>query len=151
MLYVGMPATRAGTTSTLVALASTMVPPSSIRWKRNISPVNDPLGKLAQIRAVYYDWDDEHGGGHDIGFIGEEVGKVLPEIVAYEPDSEYVTGMDYGRMTPLLVEAVNALRAEKNTELAERDRRIEELTARIEQLESLINRQHMGIAEETSR
>jgi len=59
--------------------------------------------------------------------------------------------MDYGRMTPLLVEAVNALRAEKNTELAERDRRIEELTARIEQLESLINRQHMGIAEETSR
>jgi len=105
--------------------------PSSIRWKRNITPVTDPLGKLAQIRGVYYDWDEDHGGNHDIGFIGEEVGKVVPEIVAYETDSEYVTGMDYGRMTPLLVEAVNALRAEKDAEIAD-------LTARLAHVERLL-------------
>ncbi|MCA9289622.1 MAG: tail fiber domain-containing protein [Phycisphaerales bacterium] len=112
--------------------------PSSIRWKRNISPVTDPLDKLARIRGVYYDWDDEHGGGHDIGFIGEEVGRVVPEIVAFEDGGAFVTGMDYGRMTPLLVEAVNALRAEKDAEIdalrADRDA----LLARMQVLEELV-------------
>ncbi|MCA9280132.1 MAG: tail fiber domain-containing protein [Phycisphaerales bacterium] len=112
--------------------------PSSIRWKNNIEPIADPLGMLAQIRGVYYDWDAEHGGQHDIGFIGEEVRKVVPEIVAPEPDSEYVTGMDYGRMTPLLVEAVNALRAEKDAEIARRDEIISRHEARIAALESVV-------------
>jgi len=113
--------------------------PSSIRWKRNITPVTDPLGKLAQIRGVYYDWDEDHGGNHDIGFIGEEVGRIVPEIVAYDTDGEYVTGMDYGRMTPLLVEAVNALRAEKDAEIAAKNAEITELNQRLLALERFVH------------
>lgn len=112
--------------------------PSSIRWKRNIQAVADPLGKLAKIRGVYYDWDTEHGGGHDIGFIGEEVGKIVPEIVAYEPEGEFVTGMDYGRMTPLLVEAVNALRAQKDAQIAEVREENAALRSRLDDLERLV-------------
>ncbi|MCA9294804.1 MAG: tail fiber domain-containing protein, partial [Phycisphaerales bacterium] len=100
--------------------------PSSIRWKRNIEPIHDPLGMVEQIRGVYFDWDEDHGGQHAIGFIGEEVGQVLPEVVAYEPNSEYVSGMDYAKLTPLLVEAVKALRAE-NEALRER---LDQLEAR---------------------
>lgn len=119
--------------------------PSSIRWKRNISAVTDPLGTLASIRGVYYEWDAEHGGRRDIGFIGEEVGKVVPEIVAFEPDGEFVTGMDYGRMTPLLVEGVNALRARHESESAALHTEIEalraqnaELRTRLDAMESLL-------------
>lgn len=85
---------------------------SSIRWKRNIQPINEPLDKIMMLRGVYFNWDDEHGGQHDVGMVAEEVGEVLPEIVQYEPNTVYATGMDYSKLTPLLVEAVKALKAE---------------------------------------
>ena len=110
--------------------------PSSRRWKSNIEPIDDPLGKISQIRGVYFDWDENHGGKHDVGMIAEEVGAVLPEIVVYEENGMDAIGMDYSKMTPLLVEAVNALRAEKDAEIAELRTRIEELEAIAEQLAS---------------
>jgi hypothetical protein len=79
---------------------------SSIRWKRNIVEIPDALDKILEIRGVYFDWDAEHGGHHDMGFIAEEVGKYVPEVVQYEADGVYATGMDYGAMTPVLVEAI---------------------------------------------
>ncbi|MBN4082626.1 tail fiber domain-containing protein [Phycisphaeraceae bacterium AH-315-B13] len=100
---------------------------SSIRWKSNIRNIESPLEKIAQLRGVYYDWDEDHGGAHDVGMIAEEVGLVLPEIVQYEANGIAAIGMDYSKMTPLLVEAVNALRAEKDTEIAELRERITEL------------------------
>ena len=51
-------------------------------------------------------------GAHDVGFIAEEVGEVLPEIVVYEENGIDAVGLDYSKMTPLLVEAVNAMRKE---------------------------------------
>jgi hypothetical protein len=88
---------------------------SSKRWKTDITPIDDPLDKVMNLRGVYYNWDKEHGGKHDIGMIAEEVGKILPEIVAYEPDGQNASGMDYGKLTPLLIEAVKALKAENDT------------------------------------
>ena len=41
-------------------------------------------------------------------------------------------------MTPLLVEAVNALRAEKDSQLAKRDELIQELQDRLARLETII-------------
>lgn len=111
--------------------------PSSIRWKRNIEPIASSLEMLAQMRGVYFDWDQAHGGRHDVGMIGEEVGKVLPEIVAYEADGQYVTGMDYSRLTPLLVEAVKGLRAEKDAQFEQQQ---EQITSLQEQNTELKNR-----------
>ena len=79
---------------------------SSIRWKRNIEEIDNALDKVMNIRGVYFDWDEEHGGRHGMGYIAEEVGKVVPEIVAYEPDGIYATGVDYGAITPILVQAI---------------------------------------------
>jgi hypothetical protein len=87
---------------------------SSIRWKSNVRVIDDPLGKLLRLRGVYFNWDAEHGGEHDVGMIAEEVGEVLPEIVEYEEDGKYTSGMDYSKLTPLLVEAVKALKVEVN-------------------------------------
>ncbi len=81
---------------------------SSLRWKNNIVAIDNPLEKIAQLRGVYFDWDSEHGGQHDVGMIAEEVGKVLPEIVSYEENNIDAEGMDYSKITPLLVEAIKA-------------------------------------------
>jgi hypothetical protein len=59
-----------------------------------------------------------------MGMIAEEVGKEVPEIVAFEEDGVYATGMDYGRLTPILVEAVK-----------EQQQQIEQLKEKISALE----------------
>ena len=46
--------------------------------------------------------------------IAEEVGKVLPEIVVFEENGVDASGMDYSKITPLLVEAIKALKAESD-------------------------------------
>lgn len=84
---------------------------SSKRWKSNIIEIENPLEKLFKLRGVYFDWDEEHGGGHDVGCIAEEVGAVLPEIVVFEENGIDADGMDYSKLTPLLIEAVKAQQA----------------------------------------
>lgn len=101
---------------------------SSIRWKTNIIEIDAPLEKLVKLRGVYFNWDEEHGGGHDIGCIAEEVGKVLPEIVVYEENGIDANGMDYSMLTPLLIEVAKA-----------QQKLIEDLTERLEYLESKTN------------
>lgn len=85
---------------------------SSIRWKDNITPITGALNKVLNMRGVYFDWDAAHGGQHDMGMVAEEVGKQVPEVVVWDKNStdengsHYASGMDYGRLTPILVEAV---------------------------------------------
>ena len=114
---------------------------SSIRWKSDVRAIDEPLGKIMRLRGVYFNWDAEHGGGHDVGMIAEEVGEVLPEIVNYEENGIDATGMDYSKLTPLLVEAVKALKIEadeQQKELAKRDVEIVEIKARLAALEACV-------------
>lgn len=97
---------------------------SSIRWKNNIQPLSGALDKVLAMRGVYFDWDAEHGGQHDMGMIAEEVGKILPEIVLYEENGVDASGMDYSKLTPVLLEAIKA-----------QQKMIEDLERRIERLE----------------
>jgi len=111
---------------------------SSIRWKRNVVNISSPLEKLNSLRGVYFDWDEEHGGQHDVGFIAEEVGQVIPEIVVYEENGVDASGMDYSKMTPLLVEAVNAMRKEYQAKFEEQEAEINSLKAKLLEVESLL-------------
>ena len=109
---------------------------SSRRWKRNIVCISDPLGKINGLRGVYFDWDDQHGGGHDIGFIAEEVGEILPEIVVYEANGVDASGLDYSRLTPLLVEAIKALQLDAAEKIRQLSDRIAKLREELEKLKS---------------
>ena len=79
---------------------------SSIRYKKDVEPLDDPLGTLSKLDGVSYVWKDT--GKKDYGFIAEEVGKVLPDIVEFAQDSEYANSMDYIRIISFLVEGVKA-------------------------------------------
>ena len=54
----------------------------------------------------------------------EEVGEIIPEVVAYEGNGRDATSIDYGRLTAVLIEAVK-----------EQQEQIETLSKRIEELE----------------
>ena len=77
---------------------------SSRRWKTNIHLLENALSKVEQLRGVSYDLKDS--GKHEIGVIAEEVGQVVPEVVSYEKNGKDARGVDYSRLTALLIEAV---------------------------------------------
>ena len=77
---------------------------SSIRFKENVEPLGSAVETISKLKGVSYNWIDT--GKKDFGFIAEEVGKVLPEIVEWSQDPEYANTMDYTRIISFLVEAV---------------------------------------------
>jgi hypothetical protein len=77
---------------------------SSKRWKTNIQPISDPIEKVQKLEGVYFDWTTD--GKRDLGMIAEEVGKVIPEVVAYEQNGIDAQSLDYARLVALLVEAI---------------------------------------------
>ena len=83
---------------------------SSRRWKSDIQPLRGALGKVERLRGVSYTYTAN--GKHDIGMIAEEVGKVVPEVVSYEDNGKDARGIDYARLTALLVEAMKQQQAE---------------------------------------
>ena len=83
---------------------------SSARYKENVCEIEDPIEKLSRLKGVYFDWRGAAGEGRDIGFIAEEVGEVLPEVVSYEEDGGNAISMSYDKIVPLLVEAFNESR-----------------------------------------
>jgi hypothetical protein len=95
---------------------------SSIRWKTNVSPIQDALEKVNKLNGVYFDWKES--GKHDIGLIAEEVGKVVPEVVTYEENGVDAQALDYARLTALLIEAIK-----------EQQREIDSLKGEIEELQ----------------
>lgn len=105
---------------------------SDARFKKDVLPVAGALDKITRLCGVTFDWNREQFpeynfvDGRQVGFIAQEVREVLPEVVVEGPDG-YLS-VDYARLTPVLVEALHDLRAEK-------DRQIADLTARLERLE----------------
>ena len=112
---------------------------SSKRWKSNVRTFEGAVEAVKSLRGVRFDWKET--GRPDVGFIAEEVGEVLPEIVQYEEDGTTARSLDYSRLTALLVEAAKAqqdeldeLRVEKaKLEVSRRS-----LEGRLERLEALM-------------
>ena len=84
--------------------ANAFVSYSSVRYKENIEPLNSAVETISKLQGVSYNWKDT--GKKDFGFIAEEVGKVLPDIVEWSADPQYANTMDYTRIISFLVEAV---------------------------------------------
>lgn len=104
------------------ALADGWVTYSSRKWKTNIRPLNGALDKVSQLQGVTFNW--KSSGKHDIGLIAEEVAYVVPELVAFDDSSKEAKGVDYSRLTTLLVEAIK----EQQAEIFELRGRVENLT-----------------------
>jgi hypothetical protein len=100
---------------------------SDARFKTNIITLTDSLEKVLALRGVRYDWRREDyperkfDSRPQIGFIAQEVEKILPEVVS--KDSEGYRSVSYGKMVPVLVEAIKALQLK----VAERNQLIDSL------------------------
>jgi len=77
---------------------------SDYRLKENVAPIQNGLTRLQQLNPVQFDW--KNSGETSEGFIAHEVQEIFPDAVSGEKDAETMQGMDYGRITPLLVKAI---------------------------------------------
>jgi hypothetical protein len=93
-----------------LTLADSWTTRSSRRFKANIQPLVGALNKIEQLQGVSYDRKTD--GKHEIGVIAEDVDRVVPELVSRDPDTKQVQGVDYSRLTALLIEAVKSQQIE---------------------------------------
>jgi len=108
---------------------------SSRRWKTNIHPLHNALSMVEQLRGVSYDLKDS--GKHEIGVIAEEVGEVVPEVVSYEENGKDARGVDYSRLTALLIEATK----EQQREFRQEQAKLAKALRQIRQQQSLLRAQ----------
>lgn len=79
---------------------------SSIRYKKDIQPLQDSLAKINSLNGVSYIWKETEKA--DLGLIAEEVYEVYPELI-YKRETDEIEGIDYGKLTAVLIEAVKEL------------------------------------------
>ena len=118
---------------------------SDARYKTNVQAIPNALDSILHLRGVTYDWrraaypDRNFPEGQQLGFIAQEVEKVLPALVHKDANGYY--SVAYASAVPILVEAVKqqeqeiqALKA-KNAQIASDNVELKRQAAHIAQLE----------------
>jgi len=90
--------------------ATSFVTYSDERMKENINTLDNALDTVSKLRGVSYDW--KQGGKSDIGFIAQEVQKVVPSLVHGSEKDGYA--MDYPSMNAIIVEAMKQQQVQIN-------------------------------------
>ena len=83
---------------------------SDYRLKENIKPIQNGLERLNKLNPVKFNWKED--GTSSEGFIAHEVQEIFSDAISGEKDGEDMQGMDYGRITPLLVKAIQEQQAQ---------------------------------------
>lgn len=120
---------------------------SDRRYKTHVSTFSDALDAILNLRGVTYEWDRAHwpereyARGRQIGFIAQEVERILPELVT--TDSNGYKSVAYANVVPVLVEAVKTLKTRQEGEIhalkqenAELRRELQAVLKRLERLEA---------------
>jgi len=90
--------------------ASAFVTYSDESLKCEVQTMNNALDTVMSLNGVEFTWNDS--GERDFGFIAQDVQNVLPKAVHVAADG--VQGVDYSRLTSVLVEAVKAQQIQIN-------------------------------------
>jgi hypothetical protein len=108
--------------------------PSDRRLKKNVQPLQGSLDKILALKGATFEWKDpaKHANqtGRQVGFIAQEVEKVLPELVGSSADG-YKNLLQLRGVDAMFVESIRTLKTEND-----------ELRGRLETLE----KQRGGIA-----
>jgi len=127
--YGQMIAMRYGTSSTVVgsvdvgASGITYNTTSDRRLKKDIKTITDGTDKLMAMNPVTHTWIERPEADAVHGFIAQEMMDIVPEAVSGDPEGDEMMSMDYGRITPVLVAALQ----DAHKKIAELETRLNEL------------------------
>jgi hypothetical protein len=83
---------------------------SDIRLKENIVDLPSQLANIMALRPVEFDYIESEGGGHQIGFIAQEVQQVYPDLIG-EREGGMLTLTDLNKNDARLIKAIQELKA----------------------------------------
>lgn len=107
---------------------------SDARLKKNINPLSNSLSKIIALNPVSYQWKKGKDNTTHIGFLAQELEKVIPEAVVHQKATaqeiadakamgrlmnEDAYGVKYAELIPVMVQALQELSAQ-NEELLKR-------------------------------
>jgi trimeric autotransporter adhesin len=138
---------------------------SDRRLKKNINDIKYGLDEIMRLQAVTYNWKDNDDKRLQLGFIAQDVEKIVPEIVTksgisdeeferLEKKGEKVTdtyGMQYTGLIPVLVKAVQEQqkviedKTNRISQLEGKLQKMNDLEARLNLIEALMNSQKSEI------
>jgi hypothetical protein len=94
---------------------------SDARLKREVSNYNRGLSEVMQLRPVSFKWVEEMETGETVkyGFLAQEFQQVVPEAVDEQNDEQKTLSLKSEVFNPLLVKAIQELKAELDAVKAE--------------------------------
>jgi hypothetical protein len=104
---------------------------SDSRLKENIVDLPSQLDNIMALRPVEYDYIESMGGGHQIGFVAQEVQAIYPDLVGENADG-MLTLTDMNKNDARLIKAIQEMKAIIDTQAST----ITTLTDRITALEA---------------
>ncbi|MCX6334761.1 MAG: tail fiber domain-containing protein [Bacteroidia bacterium] len=116
---------------------------SDANLKTSFTKPNNSLKMIEEINGYYFYWNTGSDKARQFGFSAQEVEKVLPEIVSKGDDG--LLSLDYGKVTPLLVEAIKEQQQIIEKQQAQIDKQQQEinnlksLENQFSELKSLVN------------
>jgi hypothetical protein len=99
---------------------------SDLRLKQNIADLPSQLSNIMALRPVEFDYIASEGGGHQIGFIAQEMQDVYPDVVGERAPDGMLTITGWSKTEARLVKAMQ-----------EQQEIINDLRARVARLEGV--------------
>ncbi len=124
----------AGTGIYLTSGQNTWSTSSDLRLKDILGNIENANEKLAFLRPVYYKFKTEDDDIRRVGLIAQDVQTVFPEVVGTDQDG--YLGIRYTELIPLTIKAIQEQQRQIDAIKLEKDTEIAELKARIEVLEN---------------
>lgn len=127
-VHTALSIAASGNATFVGSVTATSFPTSSdARLKTNIVPFAEALSAVLKLRPVRYALKSD--GKPSLGFIAQEVERVVPEVVSYSNDG--MRAVDYGKLTAVLAGAVQ----EQDSALKKLNRENADLRGRVDKLE----------------
>jgi hypothetical protein len=106
---------------------------SDASLKTTLIKPDNSLEMIEGINGYYFYWKSGSDKTRQFGFIAQEVEKVLPEIISKGEDG--LLSLDYGKVTPLLVEAIK----QQQRHIEQQQQQIDNQQKEIDELKTLVN------------
>ncbi|MHC1703657.1 MAG: tail fiber domain-containing protein [Tenuifilaceae bacterium] len=111
---------------------------SDIIMKKNILPINHALEKVLSMNGVYFTWKNDESNIQRIGFIAQDMEKVLPEVVFTNP-TDGLKGINYAELSAVFAMAFKE-QQKQIEDLKEKNKEIDAIKAELEAIKALLKK-----------
>ncbi|MFO0828658.1 MAG: tail fiber domain-containing protein [Phycisphaerales bacterium] len=110
---------------------------SDARLKENVKPLEPSLSDVLALEPVTFHYKSGSPSGQQIGFIAQDVERLVPEAVTRGDEPEHYLSLSYPMLVPVVVKAVQ----EEHQTIETHTRQIRELQTVIESLVAKLSEQ----------